>query len=152
MTAPQDGRPEQQPEVAPTVSTAPARSRWSKLPAHLGRARTSTVVLAVLFVGLGLLYLEIRPTPTGRGPTAETSNQQPASTTTPAAPATTTPPATDEPGTTTQTPTTTEDFPTTTPGEPPTTTTPDAPTGTTAPTETAPPGPGTMPTTVSPPG
>jgi len=31
------------------------------VPHHLGRARTSTVVLALLFVGLYTLYLYVRP-------------------------------------------------------------------------------------------
>jgi cytoskeletal protein RodZ len=151
MTASQDGHTGEQPQVTPTVTTAPARSRWSKIPAHLGRARTSTVIMSLLFLGIGALYLEIRPTTTGTA-TAETSDQQPATTTTPVAP-TTTAPTTEAPETTSEAPeTTTEDFPTTTPSEPTETTTPGEPTDTTVPTETLPSDPGTEPTTVSPPG
>jgi hypothetical protein len=53
----------EQPSVTPTVTTAPARSRWhmSRIPPHLGPARTSTVVLAALFLAIGTLYLNIRP-------------------------------------------------------------------------------------------
>ncbi|MGY1642123.1 hypothetical protein ACI782_13495 [Geodermatophilus sp. SYSU D00703] len=50
---------------APAVSTAPPidlrRRWWSAVPHHLGRARTSTVVLAVLFLAIGTLYLYVRP-------------------------------------------------------------------------------------------
>jgi hypothetical protein len=64
----------EQPSVAPTVSTAPAHSRWrvSKLPSHLGRARTSTLVLVVLFLAIGALYLNIRPPTPGTTTTAGT--------------------------------------------------------------------------------
>jgi hypothetical protein len=141
----------EQPAVTPTVSTAPARSRWSKLPAHLGRARTSTVVLVVLFLSIGTLWLNIRPeTPDAGTPTTGTSDQQPA-TTTPTAPTTaeTTTPA---PETTDSEPTTTEESTT---SEPTSGTidspTPTEPTETDAPTATLP-TPSTPPTTVSPPG
>jgi len=142
----------EQPAVTPTVTTAPARSRWSKLPAHLGRARTSTVVLVVLFLAIGALWLSIRPeTPDTGTTTSGTSDQQPAPTTPPAAPTTaeTTTPA---PDTTDSGPTTTEES---TPSEPTGGTTdsptPTEPTGTDAPTATLP-NPSTPPTTVSPPG
>ena len=82
----------EQPAVTPEVST---RSPWhvSRIPAHLGRARTSTVVLTVLFLAIFALYLYIRPdttgaasagtgTPVPAGPTAPAS--RPAPTTTPA--------------------------------------------------------------------
>jgi hypothetical protein len=74
-----------QPAVTPTVSTAPERSRWhvSRIPGHLGRARTSTVVLVVLFLAIGALYLNIRPETTGTVTTG-TGNQAPVSTTAPA--------------------------------------------------------------------
>jgi cytoskeletal protein RodZ len=96
----------------PSVSTAPAHSRWRAIPTHLGRARTSTLVLSVLFVAIGGLYLNVRPetvatTPAGGG----SSVQQPATTTvapTTTAPTTTEPtePTSEEP--TSEEPTTTE--------------------------------------------
>ncbi|WP_409331975.1 hypothetical protein [Trujillonella humicola] len=60
---------------APQVSTAPAegpRRWWAAIPRRLGRARTSTVVLAVLFVALGILYLYVRPETTGTSPARDT--------------------------------------------------------------------------------
>ena len=53
----------EQPTVTPTLSTDPARSRWqwSGIPSHVGPARTSTVVLGVLFLAIFALYLNIRP-------------------------------------------------------------------------------------------
>ncbi|MCW2531738.1 MAG: hypothetical protein JWP62_1308 [Blastococcus sp.] len=98
---------QEQPAVTPTVSTAPERSRWhvSRIPGHLGRARTSTVVLVVLFLAIGALYLNIRPETTGTVTTG-TGNQAPVSTTAPARePTATTTPA---PETTTGQSTTTE--------------------------------------------
>jgi hypothetical protein len=95
----------QQPAVTPEVTTAPAGSGWSRIPDHLGRARTSTVVLAVLFLAIGTLYLNIRPETTGTA-TGGTSNQAPASTTAPAPEST---------ATTTTAPETTDELPTTTP-------------------------------------
>jgi hypothetical protein len=150
------GPAQQQPPVAPTVSTAPARSRWrvSRLPPHLGPARTSTVILVLLFLTIGALYLYIRPETTG---TAETGTQQPASTTAPAAPTTaeTTAPA---PETTTdsEAPTTTETTESTTiaPTDP-TTDVPapeEEPTDTGVLTTTPPPEPTAVPSTVAPPG
>ena len=69
MSTPAD---DQAPEqvATPTVSTAPSGTtappapgwwHWKALPDHLGRARTSTVILAVLFVGIFTLYLNVRP-------------------------------------------------------------------------------------------
>lgn len=63
MTIPETNGPDQ-PTGRLSVSTAPpsAPRRWlSAVPHHLGRARTSTVVLALLFVGLYTLYLYVRP-------------------------------------------------------------------------------------------
>jgi cytoskeletal protein RodZ len=140
----------EQPAVTPTVSTAPARSRWSKLPDHLGRARTSTLVLGILFLAIGTLYLNIRPETTGTASTSgETVDQQPATTTSPAAP-TTAESTTPAPETTDSEPTTTEEPTTgTTTG---TTDVPsDEPTGTGEPTTTLPATP-TAPTTSSPAG
>ena len=127
----------------PTVSTAPAGGenppagpRWwhrSALPDHLGRARTSTVVLSVLFVADFALYLTVRPdvgtrgtSPAGGGSDVEA----PANPLVPVEP--TTPPPTEEPE-----PTTDPDG--TEPSEAPTTSpTPGSPTSPTTRTSTAP--------------
>ncbi|MBN1094277.1 hypothetical protein JKP75_18005 [Blastococcus sp. TML/M2B] len=168
--------PDQVP--TPTVSTAPtggetppAAARWwqpgGALPDHLGRARTSTVVLSVLFVLVFALYLTVRPdeTTTGTAPAGGSSDveapvvpvvpQEPTSPEPTEEPAPTTGPGeTDEPGEGTGTPTTssapTSSSPgTTTPGSDSSTApgTPQ-PTGTTGgttepatPTTTSPPGP-----------
>jgi cytoskeletal protein RodZ len=98
----------------PSVSTAPAHSRWRALPTHLGRARTSTLVLSVLFVAIGGLYLNVRPETVATTPAGgQSSVQQPAATT-PVAPTTTetTEPTTEPTEPTSEEPTTTE--PTTT--------------------------------------
>ena len=117
---------QEQPTVDPEVTTRPP---WhiSRIPDHLGRARTSTVVLAVLFLVILALYLSIRPDPTGTT-TAGTGGSVPAQTTAPATevPATTTP----APGTTQDQPTPT-DVPTTSGGST------DLPTPTGTPTGTA---------------
>ncbi len=75
---PKDGSPDrvQTPSVstAPTSGeTAPAGPRWwhwGAVPHHLGRARTSTVILSVLFVAVFTLYLSVRPDsqPAGTSP------------------------------------------------------------------------------------
>jgi hypothetical protein len=122
----------EQPVVSPSVSTDPGRGPWrlSRIPSHVGRARTSTLVLSVLFLAIGALYLQIRPevveTPT---PVSDTDTVQPAPTTT--APTRT---PTSEP-TTTASGTPTESAPTTT-AEPTPTSTEESP-GTTTPEETA---------------
>jgi hypothetical protein len=95
MTEP--GKPTaEQPVVAPSVTTAPAghRSRLSRIPAHLGRARTSTVVLSLLFLAIGTLYLNIRPDVPGTTTpaTSDTGTEQPAP-----VPSTTPPPASETP-------------------------------------------------------
>jgi hypothetical protein len=108
-----------------SVSTAPPaapRRWWSAVPHHLGRARTSTVVLVLLFVGLYTLYLYVRPPePAGTVPATDPTVQ------TPVAPAPVLPTGTAEPTTTapTTTPTSTP-TPTTSPG----TTAEESPTGT----------------------
>jgi outer membrane biosynthesis protein TonB len=148
----------EQPVVAPSVSADPGRGPWrlSRIPSHLGRARTSTLVLGLLFLAIGALYLNIRPDPpaTAQTPTSDTGIVQPA------------PPPTEEPTpapeptpTPTEEPTeTTDDVPTTTaeptPTEEPTeTTTPEETTETSVPTFSSPSRPGTSsPTVVSPPG
>jgi outer membrane biosynthesis protein TonB len=116
----------------PTVSTAPVDPpppRRLRVPGHIGRARTSTVLLALAFLAIGLLYLFVRPDPVDAGggdadpasTTARTTSGQRSATTAP--PEETTPATPSSPVTT----------PTTTP---PTTTTPGEPTGGTTPTPT----------------
>ena len=156
----QDDPTRVQPAVeAPSVTTAPAqgapsRGRWhlSRLPSHLGRARTSTLVLSALFLAIGALYLNIRPEVPSATPTSGTSVEQPAPapTTTPPAPETTS-----EPPPTTEAPTTTDAPATTTaPTETPEPTEPATPEETTEPTTSAVPPPtsraGTPPTTTPP--
>jgi hypothetical protein len=141
----------EQPVVEqPSVRTAPAPSRiqrwWASVPPHVGPARTSTVVLAVLFLALGSLYLTVRPEP---APVVAVQTTTPAATT-----ARTKVPATSTPaGTTTETPTpttVTTTVPTSGPttGTPSATTTTETPTGTVVPTTEV---PTTAPTTTEPP-
>jgi hypothetical protein len=96
----------EQPQVTATVSpAAPPRSRWGAIPRHLGRARTSTVVLSLLFLAIGALWINIRPdveTP----PADPAVVQQPVVPTTPS-PTTPTPTPTSEPAPTTAPETTT---------------------------------------------
>ena len=129
----------EQPQVTATVSPPdPRRSRWGAIPHHLGRARTSTVILSVLFLAIGTLWLNIRPDP---APTAPASGngavvEQPA---TPDTAVPTTPAPTTEPvPTTSDVPTTASEEPTTSTSE------------TTAPTETGTRFPTTTPTTEPP--
>jgi len=102
----------EQPEVTATVSPAvPPRSRWGAIPHHLGRARTSTVVLSLLFLGIGTLWLNIRPDPVSPAPASGdgTVVDQPAApeTAVPTTPAPTTEPA----PTTSEVPATTSEEP-----------------------------------------
>jgi hypothetical protein len=96
----------EQPQVTATVSpAAPPRSRWGAIPRHLGRARTSTVVLSLLFLAIGALWINIRPdveTP----PADPAVVQQPVVPTTPS-PTTPAPTSTSEPAPTTAPETTT---------------------------------------------
>lgn len=99
--------PEQAPP--PSVSTAPAEGASSgtaspraplgrrRLPAHLGPARTSTVLLAVAFLAIGLLYLFVKPPADAR--TTGTGTDPASTTAPPAVPATSAPaaPTTEEP-------------------------------------------------------
>jgi hypothetical protein len=63
-------------QPAPTTEApAPARFWRQRVPAHLGRARTSTVVLAVLFLAFFGLYLLVRP-PAVEYTTVETTSGQ----------------------------------------------------------------------------
>jgi hypothetical protein len=84
MTTPREEQPQDQPAPEPRVSTAPPRSRWRSMPTHVGPARTSTVILAVLWLALGALYLNVRPpTPaTAAATTGGTSVEAPARPTT----------------------------------------------------------------------
>jgi outer membrane biosynthesis protein TonB len=159
MTRPDDDRTVEQPVVeTPSVSTAPPPSRphrwWSSIPSHLGKARTSTVIMSTLFLALGALYLNVRPDPVQpagtTGSTVETTAPAPARTSAP--PATTAPETTAPVPTTEEAPTTTEELPTTTepPGE--TTEPTPEPTPSDEPTETVGPTPPPEPGTVSPPG
>ena len=169
MTTPRD---EDGPDrvAAPTVRTAPSGGtaepphtswwHWKRLPHHLGRARTSTVILSVLFLAVFALYLNVRPdTPTDPTPAGGSSDVQvPANPLVPTAPTTTEP--TEEPSPTTEpeeteapsedtgTPTTSSpDTGTTEPTTEPTTT-PSDPTATSEPSETT--SPTTEPSTSSP--
>jgi hypothetical protein len=154
MTEPEK-RTAEQSVVEPSVSTAPARDGWrSRIPAHLGRARTSTVVLSVLFLAIFALYLNIRPETPGTvaTTTSDTGTVQPVPTTTAPAPETTaeptpTPPTTTTPRTTSEP--TTSAAPTTTEG--PTETT-ERTTESSVPATSSVPEPSTAPTTVSPSG
>lgn len=136
---------QEQPAVAPTVTTAPAGSPWSRIPAHLGKARTSTVVLALLFLTIGTLYLNIRPD-TPPPATAVTGDTVPAQPTAPVpeTTATTTPETTPETTETTETTTTAE--PTTTEDTTPAETTDGGGTTTTVPEPTVPTAPVPSPT------
>ena len=72
MSTPDQDRTPRTP-ASPSVSTAPAGTGsttpdvgpghrwWSSVPRHLGRARTSTVVLGVLFLAVFALWLNVRP-------------------------------------------------------------------------------------------
>jgi cytoskeletal protein RodZ len=132
-----------------SVSTAPPpapRRWWTAVPHHLGRARTSTVVLTLLFVGLYALYLNVRPpdppagapsgstvqtsAPAATGPAEPTESSAP-TTTAPTTEPTTAPSPTEESGPagespgqtpTTVQPTTTEAPATQAPATPPRTT------------------------------
>jgi len=148
----------EQPAVAPTVSTDPQPGPWhiSRIPSHLGRARTSTLVLGFLFLAIGALWLNIRPeepSPLTTPASNTGTEQQPI----PVVPTTTAPETTAEPTTEAPEPTTaptTSDEPTAT--RSPTGTTTAEPTGTTGtsfPTFPSPTAPETAsPTVVSPPG
>ena len=100
----------EQPVVTPEVTTAPVGGRWSRIPHHLGRARTSTVVLGVLFLAIFTLYLNIRPETTGTA-TDETGTTAPAEAPAPTSESAT--PTSPAPETTREEPTATEE-PTTT--------------------------------------
>ena len=120
--------------AATTTAPSPATFWRQRVPAHLGRARTSTVVLAVLFVVFFGLYLAVRPdyvtVTTVDGDTVRVDRSQLSTPTTPTDPALPTEPigptteasGTTEPGEPTDT---TGPEATTSQQTPPTTTTPD---------------------------
>src|SRR5215217_2227428 len=115
MTHPDDRTVEQPVVEPPHVSTAPPPSRphrwWSSIPPHLGKARTSTVIMSLLFLAIFALYINVRPDPVRPPATGGTvAPTAPARTTAP-------PPATTVPETTTPA-LTSEDEPTTTAPEP----------------------------------
>ena len=131
----------------PRVTTAPPRARWhlGRVPARLGRARTSTVVLAVVWLLVALLWLDVRPPSAQIAPTGDTTTgTAPRTTTAPARPSSSAP--TTSPPTSTPVPrtTTAPSSPTTTapaPAPAPAPSTAGASTsspGTTAPTRTSP--------------
>ncbi|HST96578.1 MAG TPA: hypothetical protein VLJ85_02970 [Geodermatophilus sp.] len=148
MTTPETNGPGE-PTGELSVSTAPPpapRRWWTAVPHHLGRARTSTVVLTLLFVGLYALYLNVRPpdppagapsgstvqtsAPAATGPAEPTESSAP-TTTAPTTEPTTAPSPTEESGPagespgqtpTTVQPTTTEAPATQAPATPPRTT------------------------------
>ena len=65
MTAAPDGQSSGPAHAAstPDASTLRRSSRWlAAVPRHVGRARTSTVVLSLLFLAIGTLYLNVHPT------------------------------------------------------------------------------------------
>jgi hypothetical protein len=135
-----DEQPDQ-PAPAPSVSTAPPGTRRRRIPAHLGPARTSTVILAVVWLALGALYLNVRPdnpatASSGSGTSVEST--EPDRTTTPPASTTATEPTTTEPSSSESTaPTSSTETGTTTPTTP-TTVVPSEPTVSSEPTLPAP--------------
>jgi hypothetical protein len=142
VTTPQTDGPDE-PAAEPSVRTPPPatpRRWWSSVPHHLGRARTSTVVLTLLFVGLYVLWLNVRPPDVPTAPATDGTTVQTPARTAPAEPTETAEPTTTAPST----PTTPS--PTSAPGEetPPGTATPaptttgEEPTTTQAPTPVAP--------------
>jgi cytoskeletal protein RodZ len=155
MSEPRHESTAEQPVAAPTVSTAPSPSLahrwWSAIPSHVGPARLSTVVLALLFLAIGALYLQVRPDPVAPATAGGGVVQTTTPARTPKAPTTAAPTPTDTlPTTATPTPTS-EPLPTT---EPTATTTEPVPQPTTDsgfPTSTPPPTPDTASTTASPP-
>ena len=106
MTTPREEQPQTEVSATPSVTTAPPRARWrfANVPSRLGRARTSTVVLAVLFVAVFVLWVYVRPetVATPAGTTGDVNA--------PVAPVTTS----SVPTTTSEAPTTTPDATTTT--------------------------------------
>ena len=114
----------EQPQVTGAASTAASpRSRWGAIPRHLGRARTSTVVLSLLFLAIGALWINIRPDQPPPPGTVVDQPVAPATTAVPTTPAPTEPVPTTEPAPTTPEP----EAPPTGTGTPVPTTTSEAP-------------------------
>jgi cytoskeletal protein RodZ len=132
MTTPREEQPQAQPAPEPTVSTAPPGRRRHSIPSHVGPARTSTVILAVLWLALGMLYLNVRPPTPATATTAGTSVESPAPTRTAPSSTSSAPPSTTGASTTTA------------PSSAPLSAPSSAPETTTAPSETSP-LPGTVP-------
>jgi hypothetical protein len=125
----------------PQVTTAPPRARWrlGRVPARLGRARTSTVVLAVVWLLVALLWLDVRPPPaqvTPAGGSGTATTPAPATTRPPEAPRSSAPATTVPPTTPERTATTAPEPTAATPA--PASTTPGATRGTPAPTTAVP--------------
>jgi hypothetical protein len=156
MSTPANEPPVEQ-VTTPTVSTAPSGGtadsphtswwQWHALPDHLGRARTSTVILSVLFLAIFALYLNVRPPVDDRtSPARDDSNvDAPLNPVLPTEPTTTAPEPTEEPTPTTEpeetgppsetdTPTTSSTPSTSSPGTTGPTTEPSDPTETSEPT------------------
>jgi cytoskeletal protein RodZ len=102
VTTPETNGPGE-PTGALSVSTAPPpapRRWWTAVPHHLGRARTSTVVLTLLFIGLYALYLNVRPPdPPAGAPSGSTVQTSAPAATGPAEPTETSAPTTTAPTT-----------------------------------------------------
>ena len=136
MTTPREEQQQTEIAATPSVTTAPARARWrfANVPSRLGRARTSTVVLAVLFVAVFVLWVYVRPetvaTPAG---TTGDVNAPVAPASTSSVPTTTEAPATTDATTTAPSETTTESG---TPTDETTTGATTTPPGTSSPTPT----------------
>jgi hypothetical protein len=97
--------PEEPP--APSVSTAPAEGSSTgstaaplgrrRLPSHVGPARTSTVLLAVAFVAIGMLYLFVKPPEPSTAADTGTGSSSPSRSSEPEQVPATTAPSTTEP-------------------------------------------------------
>ena len=154
MTTPREEQPTGSPPVTPRVSTAPPRSRWQlgSVPSHVGRARTSTLVLAVLFVLVAALWIGVRPDPVQVTPTGGTGTapvqQQPVAPTRARTTAPRTTPSAPSSSTTAGPTTSSAPTPTTVPGSSSAATGPPT-TGSAAPASTTAPGAPVLPTTTA---
>ncbi len=64
-----------QPPPPPAAPAPPAHFWRQRVPAHIGRARTSTLVLGLLFVVFAALYVLVRPAPVEYTTVETTSGQ-----------------------------------------------------------------------------
>lgn len=148
MSTPGNEPPAEQ-VATPSVSTAPTSGtaeaphtswwHWDALPHHLGRARTSTVILSVLFLAIFTLYLNVRPDDAPADPTrtSPADVEAPLDPVVPTQPSTT-PEPTEEPAPTTEpeeTETPSEETSTPTTGSTPSTSSPGTTEPTTEPTD-----------------